>query len=224
MAMTIVNQPVLNQEWDFCLSRRKSTKKVPISAVIFFLCVCLQQHRDAHLSRPVSVWNRLSNLRILLAAMVKQDILLYDMTLWISLNRLPLASFPILLGGPQKMMMGFPTARWRNSGIFRATLKTLEWAMTLRLVRFPTSASNPRVGASFMRITHSVWSISAPAPVPRTWLELVTSAQWWQRRDMFLKKNKTKEDQWRLFGVFVLLFMNARSLNVCSTLLPWTGT
>lgn len=36
MAMTIVNQPVLNQEWDFCLSKRKSTKEVQISAVIFF--------------------------------------------------------------------------------------------------------------------------------------------------------------------------------------------
>lgn len=143
---------------------------------------------DAHRSRPVSVWKRLSNRRILLAVMVKQDSLLYAMTLWISRYRLPLASFPILLGGPQKMMTGFPTARWRNSGIFRATLKTLEWATTLRLVWFPTSASNPKVGASFMRITHSVWSISAPAPVPRTWLELVTSAQWWHRRDIFLKE------------------------------------
>lgn len=195
MAMTIVNQPVLNQELDFCLSRRKSNQGAPISAVTFPRGCGYRKTGDlSHLSRPVSVWNRLSNLRILLAPMVKQDSLLCPMTLWISLNRLPLASFPILLGGPQKMMTGFPTARWRNSGIFRATLKMLEWAMTLRLVWFPMSASNPRVGASFMRITHSVRSISAPAPVPRTWLELVTSAQWWQRRDIFSKKKRTNED------------------------------
>ncbi len=148
---------------------------------------------NTHLSRPVSLWNRLSNLRILLAVILKQDKLLYVMlTLWINLYKVPLASFPILFGGPQKMITGLLSARCRNSLGLRTTLNTLECATTLRVVWFPTSVSYPNVGASFIRITHSVRSISSPAPLPSTWLELVTSAQLWQWRVIFWREKATR--------------------------------
>lgn len=151
-----------------------------------------------HLSRPVSLWKRLSNLRILLAATVKQDRLLYIMlTFWINRYNVPLASLLILVEGPQKMITELLSARCRSSLSRRTTLNTLEWAATLREVRLPTSVSYPIVGASFIRITHSAWSISAPSPVPRTWLELVTSAQVWQWRFIFWEEQtKLKLGNW----------------------------
>lgn len=144
----------------------------------------LEQECDpkGYLSRPVSLWKRASNLCILLGVTVKVVRLGYVVaTRWISLYRAPLASRPIFVGGPQKMTDG-QSVQLRKSWGFRTRRITLEWATTRRLVLFPTSASNPDVGASFMRITHSARSISAPALVSSTWLELVTRAHWPQCR------------------------------------------
>lgn len=78
--------------------------------------------------------------------------------------------------GPQKMY----TASWlalSSSCRLCSTLWRLEWAMTRRLVRWPTSHWWPTVGASFMRITQSDRSISPPLRLPVSRPELVTREQ-----------------------------------------------
>lgn len=148
------------------------------------------------------------------------------LTLWINLYRVPLDSFPILFGGPQKMITGLFSVRCSSSLIFRTTRKTLEWATTLREVWFPTSLSYPMVGASFIRITHSVRSISSPAPVPRTWLELVTSAQLWQCRVIFLTKKKKKETFYTYMmpgRINTNYFSQSNSFLICAILSASTG-
>lgn len=82
----------------------------------------------------------------------------------------------MLLLGPQKMC----TASWLASSSscrFCSTLCRLEWAMTRRLVRRPTSLWWPMVGASFMRITQSDRSISPPLWLPVSQPELETREQ-----------------------------------------------
>ena len=149
------------------------------------------------------------------------------LTLWINLYRVPLDSFPILFGGPQKMITGLLSVRCSSSLIFRTTRKTLEWATTLREVWFPTSVSYPMVGASFIRITHSVRSISSPAPVPRTWLELVTSAQLWQCRVIFLTKKKKRQETFYQFmmpgRITTNYFGQSNSFLICGIISASTG-
>lgn len=78
--------------------------------------------------------------------------------------------------GPQKMY-AVPWLALSSSCRLCRTLCRLEWAMTRRLVRRPTSLWWPTVGASFMRITQSDRSISPPLWLPVSRPELLTREQ-----------------------------------------------
>lgn len=58
--------------------------------------------------------------------------------------------------------------------LFWKIVRKLECPTTRTVVRRPTSFSKPRMGASFILITHSAESMSLPADLPRSWPELVT--------------------------------------------------
>lgn len=95
----------------------------------------------------------------------------------------------MFFSGPQTTYL-VPASRPKKYPCWRSRCGTLVWETTRRLVLFPTSAPYPTVGAAFIRITQSCWSISWPRPPPSICPELDTTAQRPQRTSSNWSINK----------------------------------